>query len=98
MTRKGPEGSNPSPGAHLWESSVGFKTDGCETKAKAVNVGTRIRRHIKAATSLNDIAVTARTVQEEKQQVREEGEDYEALDRLIDSITRDFPRKGINSS
>jgi hypothetical protein len=28
----------------------------------------------------------------------EEKEDYEALDRLIDSITRGFSRKGINSN
>jgi ATP-dependent Lon protease len=62
-----------------------------------VNVGTR-RRHIKAAASLNDLAAPTVTPQEEKQQSRtEENEDYEALDRLIDSITRDFSRKGINS-
>src|SRR5215210_3852859 len=84
VTRKGPEGSNPSPGAHLWESSICFKTDGWETKSKAVNIGPR-RRHIKAATSFNDISVTA--VTEEGEQARiEEKEDYEALDRLIDSI------------
>ena len=91
------KGSNPSPGAHLWESSICFKTDGCERKAKAVNVGTR-RLHIKAATtSLSDIAVTALTEDEKQQSRTEEKEDYGALDRLIDSITRDFSRKGINS-
>jgi hypothetical protein len=65
-----------------------------------VNIGTRRRRqHIKAATSsLNDISVTAPT-EEKQQQARkkEEEEDFEALDRLIDLITRDFSRKGINS-
>ncbi|MDQ5841874.1 MAG: hypothetical protein M3286_00140, partial [Thermoproteota archaeon] len=29
---KGPEGSNPSPGAHLWVISAGFKTHGYERK------------------------------------------------------------------
>jgi integrase len=63
-----------------------------------VKAGTRKRQHIKAATSLNDIAVTALIEQEEeKQATTEEKEDYEAVDRLIDSITRDFSRKGINS-
>jgi hypothetical protein len=67
-----------------------------------VSVRTK-RKQIKAATSLDDIAVTALTEQEEeeekeeKQVTTEEKEDYEVLDRLIDSITRDFSRKGINS-
>jgi hypothetical protein len=94
VTRKGPEGSNPSPGAHLWETSIGFKKDGCETKAKAVKARTR-RRHMNTTTSFNDTAVAM--MAEEKKQARIEGQDYEALDRLIDSITRDFSRKGINS-
>ena len=94
VTRKGPEGSNPSPGAHLLESSICFKTDGCETKSKAVSVRTRRRHQIKVATSLNDIAVTALTEQEEKQVTKEEEkEDYEAFDRLIDSITRFFKER-----
>jgi hypothetical protein len=48
-----------------------------------------------AAASFNDTAVV--TAAEEEKQARTEGEDYEALDRIIDSITRDFSRKGINS-
>ena len=99
VTRKGPEGSNPSPGAHLWESGVCFKTDECETKAKAVSAGTRRRRlrgmNVPAA-SFNDTAMAVASSIQEKQ-ARTEGQDYAALDRLIDSITRDFSRKGINS-
>jgi integrase len=45
--------------------------------------------------SLSDLAGTA--VIEEEKQTRRLGQDYEALDRLIDSITRDFSRKGIRS-
>jgi hypothetical protein len=33
VTRKGPEGSNPSPGAHLEEISMCFKAHGCEREA-----------------------------------------------------------------
>src|ERR671914_1569154 len=33
VTRKGPEGSNPSPGAHLEEISICFKAHGCEREA-----------------------------------------------------------------
>jgi hypothetical protein len=61
VTRKGPEGSNPSPGAHLWESSICFKTDGCETKAKAVNVEPR-RRHIKMLLLIARGIMKSRTV------------------------------------
>ena len=43
VTRKGPEGSNPSPGAHLWEISTGFKTDGCERKATVLGLEERRR-------------------------------------------------------
>jgi hypothetical protein len=39
----------------------------------------------------------ATTVAEVKGQTKAEEGDYESLDRLIDSITRDFSRKGINS-
>jgi len=49
-----------------------------------------------AAASLNDTSVVTAAPTQEKQ-ARTEGEDYELLDRLIDSITRDFSRKGINS-
>jgi hypothetical protein len=93
VTRKGPEGSNPSPGAHLWESSIYFKTDEYETKAKAVKAGTT--RRMNAAASFNDTAVLTAAAQEK--QARTEGQDYGSLDRLIDSITRDFSRGGINS-
>jgi hypothetical protein len=54
VTRKGPEGSNPSPGAHLEKIRVYFKTDGyrgsqsCESRIE--------RRHLKAAATLNDTA------------------------------------------
>ena len=48
-----------------------------------------------AAASFNDTAVV--TAAEEEKQARTEGEDYEALNRIIDSMTRDFSRKGINS-
>jgi hypothetical protein len=96
VTRKGPEGSNPSPGAHLREISACFKTDGWERKTKVVKAPTRRRlRRMNAAVSFNDTAVV--TAAEEEKQARTEGEDYEALDRIIDSITRDFSRKGINS-
>jgi hypothetical protein len=30
------KGSNPSPGAHLWKISTGFKTHGCEREATTV--------------------------------------------------------------
>jgi integrase len=71
--------------------------DGCETKAKAVKaVGTRRQRRINAAASFNDTAVVTVPIQEEKQS-KTEGEDYEAIEPLIDSISRDFSRKGINS-
>jgi integrase len=78
-------GSNPSPGAHLEETSTCFKTDGCGREDEVVKVGRGRRRRTNTATSssLNEAAAV------------EEG--YEALDWLIDSITRDFSRKGINS-
>ena len=59
-----------------------------------MSVGIRRRQHSKAARSLNDIAVVTAATQEK--QARTQGEDYEALDRLIDAITRDFSRKWIN--
>jgi hypothetical protein len=97
VTRKGPEGSNPSPGAHLRETSICFKIDGCKTKAKAVKAGTRRRRRrMNAVASFNDTTVVVTAPTQEKQ-TRTEREGYESLDRLIDSITRDFSRKGINS-
>jgi hypothetical protein len=69
-----------------------------QDKSEAVKVETRKQQYIKTVTSLNDIAVTTLTEREEKQAItEEEKEDYETLDRLIDSITRDFSRKGINS-
>jgi hypothetical protein len=51
-----------------------------------------------AAASFSDTATVVVTVPtQEKQSSTEEKEDYEALNRIIDSITRDFSRKGINS-
>jgi hypothetical protein len=94
VTREGPEGSNPSPGAHLEEISVCFKTDGCRREPKVVKVGTRRRRMNAATPSLNDTITAA---QEEKEEQARTEEDYRSLDRLIDSITQDFSRKGINS-
>jgi hypothetical protein len=49
VTREGPEGSNPSPGAHLEEISVCFKAHGCEGEATVVGLGERGRREIYAA-------------------------------------------------
>jgi type I site-specific restriction-modification system R (restriction) subunit len=49
-----------------------------------------------AAASFNDTAVVTVPIQE-KQSKTEGEEDYEAIERLIDSISRDFSRKGINS-
>ncbi len=63
-----------------------------------MSVQTR-RRRKNVEVSFNDAAtavVTAPT-QGIQQSKTEEKENYEALDRLIDSITRDFSRKGINS-
>ena len=98
MTRKGPEGSNPSPGAHLEEISVCFKTDGCGREPKAVKAVTRRQRRINASSSLNDATTVVTSSPTQEKQARTEGQDYEAsLDRLIDSITRDFSRKWINS-
>jgi hypothetical protein len=95
VTREGPEGSNPSPGAHLRETSICFKTDGCGREAKVVKVGTGRRRMNTTTTpSLNDTITTA---QEEKEEQARTEEDYQSLDRLVDSITQDFSRKGINS-
>ncbi len=97
MTRKGPEGSNPSPGAHLEETSICFKTDGWERKAKAVKAGTRRRHRMNADVSFSDTAaVVVTSPTQEKQSSTEEKEDYGTLDRLIDSITRDFSRKWTN--
>jgi hypothetical protein len=90
------KGSSPSPGAHLWESSICFKIDGCETKVKAVKAVTRRQRRMNAAASFND-ATTVVTAAVQEKQARTDIQDYEVLDRLIDSITRDFSRKGINS-
>jgi hypothetical protein len=88
VTREGPEGSNPSPGAHLREISAGFKTRGCERKAtEVVGLGER-------GLQLN-AAKTSDVVAAEKEETKKMG--YHALDRLIDSITTDFSRKGINS-
>ena len=51
--------------------------------------------------SLSDLAGTTVIEEEEeeegKTQTRTEEQDYDAPDRIIDSITRDFSRKGINS-
>ncbi len=56
VTRKGPEGSNPSPGAHLEEISTCFKTDGCKRETQSVEAG--MRRRVNDATSFNkDITV-----------------------------------------
>jgi hypothetical protein len=86
VTREGPEGSNPSPGAHLREISAGFKTHGCERETTVV-VGLGERGlQLNAAKTLDVVA------EEETKKM-----DYHALDRLIDLITRDFSRKGINS-
>jgi hypothetical protein len=49
-----------------------------------------------AVASFNDTTVVVTAPTQEKQ-IRTEREGYESLDRLIDSITRDFSRKGINS-
>ncbi|MFL6490624.1 MAG: hypothetical protein ACJ70O_01640 [Nitrososphaera sp.] len=49
-----------------------------------------------AVASSNDTAVVVTAATQDKQ-ARIEGQVYEALDRLIDSITRDFSRKEINS-
>ena len=49
-----------------------------------------------AAASFND-ATTVVTAAVQEKQARTDIQDYEVLDRLIDSITRDFSRKGINS-
>jgi hypothetical protein len=38
VTREGPEGSNPSPGAHLEEISVCFKAHGCRKEATVVEL------------------------------------------------------------
>jgi integrase len=47
--------------------------------------------------SLSDLAGTTVIEEEGKKQTRTEEQDYDAPDRIIDSITRDFSRKGINS-
>ncbi|MDQ3967157.1 MAG: hypothetical protein M3275_02030 [Thermoproteota archaeon] len=60
-----------------------------------MKAGTTRRRRMNAAASLNNTAVVTAAAQEK--QTRTEGQDHEVLDRLIDSITRDFSRKGINS-
>jgi pyruvate/2-oxoglutarate dehydrogenase complex dihydrolipoamide dehydrogenase (E3) component len=60
-----------------------------------VKAVTRRQRRMNAAASFNDTAVVKVPIQEK--QSKTEGEDYEAIERLIDSISRDFSRKGINS-
>jgi hypothetical protein len=94
VTRKGPEGSNPSPGAHLEEISVCFKTYECEIKAKAVNTGTKRRRlrYMNAAASFNDVTISVTSSIQEKQ-ARTEEQDCGSLDRLVDSITKIFQGK-----
>ncbi len=57
---------------------------------------TRRQRRINASSSFNDATAVVTSPTQEKQ-ARTEGEDYGAIDLLIDSITRDFSRKGINS-
>jgi hypothetical protein len=53
------------------------------------------RRRINTAAYSNNTALVTAAAQEK--QTRTEGQDHEvSLDRLIDSITRDFSRKGIN--
>ncbi|HEY9406122.1 MAG TPA: hypothetical protein VIP53_01595 [Nitrososphaera sp.] len=47
--------------------------------------------------SLSDLAGTIVIEEEGKKQTKTEGQDYDAPDRIIDLITRDFSRKGINS-
>jgi hypothetical protein len=84
VTREGPEGSNPSPGAQLEQISVCFKAQGDEREARVAGLGKG--RQINSAKTW-DVAAA-----EEAKKI-----DYEALDRLIDSISRDFSRKGVNS-
>jgi hypothetical protein len=46
---------------------------------------------------LNNTTTVVITAASQQKQTRTEGQDYDTLDRRIDSITRDFSRKGINS-
>jgi hypothetical protein len=97
VTRKGPEGSNPSPGAHLEEISVCFKTYEWETKAKAVNAGTKRRRlrHMNEVAFFNDATRVVTSPIQEKQARTEEEQDRGSLDRLVDSITEIFQGKSL---
>ena len=88
------KGSSPSPGAHLWESSTCFKTDGCKRETKALKVKMRRQQRMNAAASFNDTAVVT-ALSQEKQAKTERQEDYESLDHVIDLITRDFSRIAI---
>lgn len=95
VTREGPEGSNPSPGAHLGEISECFKAHGYMRKARRVVVaglGEKRGRRQQQVDTAKSMDVTVAAQEEETKRI-----EYEALDRLIDSITQDFSRKAINS-
>lgn len=59
---------------------------GCEREKQYQQQGLEVRLQINAATTLDG------TVEEQLKT-----EDYEALNRLIDSVTRDFSRESVNS-
>jgi hypothetical protein len=80
--------------AHLGEISACFKTEGCERGSEVVKLGAELRHRDTTTAAVKDIVVTVAKTEEQDRAK----EDYESLDRLIDSITRDFSRKGINSS
>jgi hypothetical protein len=64
------KGSNPSPGAHLEEISVGFKKDGCGREPKAVKAVTRRQRRINAPSSFNDATTVVTSSPTEEKQAR----------------------------
>jgi hypothetical protein len=68
-------------------------------ESKVVKAETRQqqKRRNSSTASLSDLAGTTVIEEEGKKQTRTEGQDYDALDRIIDSITGDFSRKGISS-
>jgi hypothetical protein len=84
VTREGPEGSNPSPGAHLEEISASLKAQGWKRESTTVGLGKRGRQI--NATKSSDVAAK-----------EAEMDHYETLDRLIDSLCRDFSRKSVSS-
>jgi hypothetical protein len=90
------KGSSPSPGAHLGEIIACYKAQGRERRSKVVKAGTRRRMngevYPSTTRSTNSSSGSRRT-----QTRTGEGQNREALDQLIDSITRDFSRKEINS-